>query len=147
VGVEMEALKRLLGLTKAQIFEEKLTEMLTQLRERTSGAEVAFLTKPNGLLVAESHIGPAEMAMTLSAVGAEIAEVSAGPITRLLASDTKHLVVITDQATIGLARLQHELILGIAGTKISISWMLKWLSKADKQITDLFDSTFRGIET
>jgi len=142
----MEALKRLLGFQQAKIFEEKLTELLVKLREKTSGAESVFLTKPDGLLVAKDHTGSPEEALMFSAVGAEIAEVSANPIKRLLESQTKYLVVITDQTTIGLARLPHELILGITGKKISVSWMLKWLTQTSNQINDLFDSMFYEAE-
>ena len=142
----MEALKRLLGFKQSQIFEEKLTELLVKLLERTKGAETAFLTKPNGLIVAEAHTGSAEEPPIFSAIGAEIAEVSSLPIQRLFESRTNYIITISDQMTIGLARLKHDLILGIAGKKLSVTWVLKWLGQTSTKINDLFDTTFYEVE-
>ena len=141
----MEALKRLLGFKQARIFEEKLTKLLINLQDRAIGAETVFLTKSDGLVVAESHKGAPGDALMFSAVGAEIAEVSATRIWRLLESKTKYLVAVTDQDTIGLAHLSYGLILGIVGKEFSVSWLLRWLEKTAAKINDLFDSTFYEI--
>ncbi len=138
----MEAIKRLLGFKQALIFEEKLTMLLLNLRNRANGAETVFVTKSDGLVVAESHKGEPEDALMFAAVGAEIAEVSAIPIWRLLERKTKFIIAITDQDTIGLAHLSHGLILGIVGNNFNISWLLRWLEKTATKINDLFDTTF-----
>ncbi len=138
----MEALKRLLGFKQTLIFEEKLTTLLLSLRNRAFGAETVFVTKSDGLVIAESHKGVPEDALMFSAVGAEIAEVSAVPIWRLLERKTKFIIAITDQETIGLAHLAHGLILGIVGTNFKISWLLRWLEKTSTKINELFDTTF-----
>ena len=138
----MEAIKRLLGFKHALIFEEKLTMLLLNLRNRANGAETVFVTKSDGLVVAESHKGGPEDALLFSAVGAEIAVTSAIPIWRLLEGKSKFIIAITDQNTIGLAHLSHGLILGIVGNNFNISWLLRWLEKTATKINDLFDTTF-----
>lgn len=142
----MESLKRLLGFKQSKILEETLTELLEKLLERTSGADTVFLTKPDGLIVAKAHTGSSEQSIMYSAVGAEIAEGSAGPLHRLFESKTNYIVAITDQMTIGLARLKHDLILGISGKKLSVAWMLKWLGQTSTKINNLFDTTFYETE-
>lgn len=142
----MESLKRLLGFKQSQILEERLTELLEKLLERTSGADTVFLTKPDGLIVAKAHTGSSEQSIMCSAVGAEIAEGSAGPLHRLFESKTNYIVAITDQMTIGLARLNYDLILGVSGKKLSVVWMLKWLGQTSTKINDLFDTMFYKAE-
>ncbi|MFQ6123201.1 MAG: hypothetical protein ACE5R6_01160 [Candidatus Heimdallarchaeota archaeon] len=142
----MESLKRLLGFKRSQILEDRLTELLEKLLERTSGADTVFLTKPDGLVVAKAHTGPPEQSIMYSAVGAEIAEVSAEPLHRLFESKTNYIIAITDQMTIGLARLKYNLILGVSGKNLSIAWMLKWLGQTSTKINNLFDSMFYETE-